>query len=198
MTFLEAMRHRFACRNYLDKPISKEDLAEILEYGRLSPSSFGFEAWAFHVTEGAEREKLYEAAFSQPMLLQAPLSIIILARRGKYYDPDGAFVWQRDSRYGDPKPIIEDYRGFYEFLRDEGRLDAWSKSQCYLAGANMMTGAKSMGIDSCALEGFDNAKVLAMLGLSGEDWMAALVIPFGYSAVPETPKTRAPMEDLLI
>jgi len=42
MTFSEAMEHRFACRSYQDKQIPKEDLEQILEWGRLTPTSFGW------------------------------------------------------------------------------------------------------------------------------------------------------------
>ncbi|MCH3920750.1 MAG: nitroreductase family protein [Sphaerochaeta sp.] len=198
MVFADAMAHRFACRSYLPDPIPSEIITEILSYGQLTPSSFGLEGWAFHVVEGKDRVALCHACCDQMMVTEAPVSIVLLARRGKFYDPDGPFVRRRYERFGDPTPLIEDFRGFYQELKRDGRLDEWSRSQCYLVAANMMTGAKCLGVDSCALEGYVGEQVLHLLGLSPSDWIVAMVIPFGYAAVAETPKTRAPLDELVI
>ena len=98
----------------------------------------------------------------------------------------------------DEQAAIEDFRGFYQMLRDKGELDAWSRSQCYIAAGNMTTGAKTIGIDSVILEGFDAEAVLKVLGLDGNEWIPALVIPFGYAACPEAPKIREPRSRLVV
>ncbi|MFA6891985.1 MAG: nitroreductase family protein [Sphaerochaetaceae bacterium] len=198
MTFRDAMAHRFACRSYRDEPVSDQIVREILDCGRLTPTSFGLEGWVFHVVGGVDRVRLCRACCDQMMVREAPLSVVLLARTAKYYDPDGSFVRSRYARFDDSTLLVEDFRGFYEELRKTGALDSWSKSQCYLAAANMMTGAKCLGVDSCALEGFDNLMVLGLLGLKSEDWITAMVIPFGYSAVAETPKTRCSLDELVI
>ena len=66
MTFLEAMQGRFACKLYSEQKIQEADLLSILEYGRLTPTSFGLEMWSFHVVENqAMRKQLYHACFDQ-------------------------------------------------------------------------------------------------------------------------------------
>jgi len=60
-----------------------------------------------------------------------------------------------------------------------GRLNAWSKSQCYIAAANMMNIAVVEGIQSCAIEGFDEHKVATILNIDENKWNIALVITFG-------------------
>jgi nitroreductase len=198
MNFSEAMAHRFACRQYQDRPISPDDLKRILDYGRLTPSSFGLEGWSFHVVEGGKREELFQACFSQDAVRLAPLSIVLVARTALFYDPDGPSVFQRASRFGEVKPFVDDYRGYYQYLKDSNELDQWSRRQCYLVAGNMMTGAKTLGIDSIALEGFDGPAVLKVLDLSPKDWQVALVIPFGYADEPERKKIREPLEDLVV
>ncbi|NLW40093.1 MAG: NAD(P)H-dependent oxidoreductase, partial [Tissierellia bacterium] len=56
---LRVHKFRFACKEFDEnKKVSKEDLEFILEVGRLSPSSFGFEPWKFLVLENKSlREK---------------------------------------------------------------------------------------------------------------------------------------------
>ena len=57
---LKAYQFRHACKTFdTNKKISDEDFHFILETGRLSPSSFGFEPWKFVVIQDASvREKL--------------------------------------------------------------------------------------------------------------------------------------------
>jgi len=200
MTFLEAMQNRFACKHYSERKISEEDLLSILEYGRLTPTSFGLELWSFHVVEKpALRKHLFTACFEQESVSTAPLSIIVLCRTQSYLDPDGPSVKDRGSRFpGSLTAYIEDYRPYYDFLREEGRLECWSRSQGYLAVANMMTGAANLGIQSCAIEGFDEGLVLALLGQESEDWTVSMVIPFGYPSEPARPKIRASLESLVV
>lgn len=197
MTFDEAMRHRFACRSYLDKPISDEVLSRILDYGRLTPSSFGWEGWKFLVVKGDRRGALCRACFGQACVESAPLSVVIVSRRGRLFDPDGPFISSRAERTWDKQAAIEDFRGFYESLKERGVLDEWARSQGYLAAANMATGAKTLGVDSVILEGFDEKSVLEVVALDAKDWLVSLVIPFGYAAAEETPKLRLPLSDLV-
>ncbi|MFA6732372.1 MAG: nitroreductase family protein [Sphaerochaeta sp.] len=197
MNFEQAMEHRFACKKYLDKDLEQEKLEKILTYGRLTPTAFGLEGWAFHVVTTSHRGQLAAACFDQESVLMAPVSIVLVSYTADSYDPRGPFVAQRASRFGALEPFIEDYEGYYQFLKKAKRLDSWSLSQCYLAAANMMTGAKMLGVDSCALEGFDNDRVLGLLGLSQKKYQVALVIPFGYAAQKERPKIRMDMGSLV-
>ena len=81
---LEVMNFRFACKSFdLEKIISQEDFATILEVGRLSPSSFGFEPWKFLVIQNqAIKDKLFPLAWgAQNSLKGASHFVIILARK---------------------------------------------------------------------------------------------------------------------
>ncbi|HNZ94890.1 MAG TPA: nitroreductase family protein, partial [Sphaerochaeta sp.] len=86
---------------------------------------------------------------------------------------------------------------YYEFLRDNHRLEEWLRSQGYLAIANMMTGARSLGIQSCAIEGFDEEGVLRVLGIDPEEWLVSLLCTFGHAAEEERPKIRVPLDELV-
>jgi len=59
---IEAFNYRHACKEFNpEKKIADQDFTFILETGRLSPSSFGFEPWKFLIVQNKElREKLKE------------------------------------------------------------------------------------------------------------------------------------------
>jgi nitroreductase len=61
----------------------------------------------------------------------------------------------------------------------------------------MMTGAAAMGIQSCAIEGFDEKKVLRVLDVSSDQWQVSLLATFGYPAEEERPKIRESLDSLV-
>ena len=197
--FMRSMEHRFACKRYRETPLESTMVHHILEAGRLSPTSFGLEGWHFHVIRSSEmRRSLVSPCFDQESVATAPLIIVITALKSSSYDPYGSFVSQRGRRFpGSLDEFVEDYLGYYKFLKEQGRLDCWSRSQCYIACANMMQGAAEMGIQSCVIEGFDEDKVASIIDLDTSLWQVALVITFGYPDEPHREKIRQPLDDLV-
>lgn len=165
------------------RPLANSDVSFILECARLSPSSFGLEHWhLFAVRSASARVQLCSACQGQDAVATAPLAVVIACRVAAAYVPDGSFVKERGSRFPGGLPeFLEVYRGYYEFLQTHELLDHWARSQCYIACANMMTGASAAGIESCAIEGFDDKQVLAVLNLDPDIWQTGLIAVFGYS-----------------
>ncbi len=77
MTVLEAIRKRYSCRSYQDKPIEQEKLDEIFEATRLAPSAKNLQDWRFVVvTDKETKRRLAEAANNQRFLEDAGIIII--------------------------------------------------------------------------------------------------------------------------
>ena len=77
MTVLEAIRKRYSCRSYKEKPIEQEKLEELLEAARLAPSARNMQDWRFVVvTDKEKKRKLAEAANNQTFLEKAGAVII--------------------------------------------------------------------------------------------------------------------------
>lgn len=215
-TFLEAMKRRFACKLYDGQALPREIEDYILDCGRLSPSSFGLEHWKFFVTRASGagvaaaapaaraandlpvREALYDACFAQDAVRTAGLVVAILVHRAADYEPDSAFARQRSERFPGGHPVFrDDYKGYYEFLASEGRIEEWARAQAYIACANMMTGAAAAGVDSCAIEGYREADVLAAFAASPAQWRVGIVAVFGRAAEPPREKIREPLSAIV-
>lgn len=194
--FIEAMKFRHATKEFdSSKKISEKDFNTILEYGILSPSSFGFEPWKFIVIQNEElRAKLKEFTWgAQGTLPTASHFVIVLARKvnGMKYDSKYIKHMMEDVKEL-PKDVQEVYSGFYEkfqkedfnLLQSDRTMFDWASKQTYIAIANMMTGAAYMGIDSCPTEGFDatlTEKFLEEeLGIDTNEFGASVMLPFGY------------------
>jgi len=77
MAILEAVRNRYSCRSYEDKPIEQEKLDQIFEAARLAPSAKNIQDWRFVVvTDKKTRRKIAQAANNQTFLEQAGAIIV--------------------------------------------------------------------------------------------------------------------------
>ena len=194
---IKALQFRHACKVFnTDKRISQIEMEAILEAGRLAPSSFGLEQWQFVVVATQElKEQLHPLCFKQPQITSCSHLVAIAGRLDvKVRSP---YLEQCLQRFGDnmatAKPMIE---GFIKRLDDDS-YQAWVAKQCYIAGAQMMVAAATMGIDSCPMEGFLPHKVHSALGL-GSHLFIALLIPFGYRLEePKRDKMRFALSDIV-
>ncbi|MFS0635509.1 NAD(P)H-dependent oxidoreductase [Mesobacillus foraminis] len=210
---LDAFGFRHATKEFdPNKKISEEDFRYILEAGRLSPSSVGYEPWKFVIVQNESlRRKLREVSWgAQGQLPTASHFMLILARTIKDTKYDSEYV--RDQMLNVkqiPEDIFEQmlvrYKSFQEndlnLLENERTMLDWAGKQTYIALANMMTAAALIGIDSCPIEGFDYNKVQKILSEEGllEDGHLAISVmaAFGYRAREPRPKTRKQLEDIV-
>lgn len=199
--FIEVMEKRYASKSFdVEKKISKDDLKQILEFGRLSPSSFGLEHWKFLAISNQElKDKLVPVCFGQSQVSSCSDLIVILAKV-KQFDDDNSYV-EDIFKSRMPKEVVDKIlpmtKGFISQFKNKRELIDWSKKQCYIAAANMMTGAKTLGIDSCPMEGFNEDELLKVLDINPEEYKIAMVIPFGYANDTQREKTRLPFEEVV-
>lgn len=199
--FTDAMAFRHACKRFTEQKIPEAAFDQILEFGRMSPSSFGMEPWRFLVvTDAALREALRPLCWNQPQITESSHLVIITADN-ECIKPGTEYVRAMFARRGLPEEAYERYLGIYanhmapQFHSREA-IEAWTHKQCYLAAANMMTGAASLGIDSCPIEGFEKAKVEAALALEPAR-SVALIIAFGYRLDPQPGHYRLDLDTIV-
>ena len=190
---LDAITRRYACREFVaGQPVSADELALLLEAGRLAPSSFGLEPWRFvTVEDAARRAAVARACFDQPAATTAAAFIAIVALVAAL-DPDSDYVRTRleaEARGGDLEPIYAAYRAHY---RPE-TIAAWAQGQCHFAAAHMLLQAAHLGLGSCPIGGFDPNALAATLALAAGE-TPALVIALGHCSYPAQQRLRKPLD----
>jgi nitroreductase len=190
---LAAIQQRYSCREFIaDHPISMDELAVLLEAGRLAPSAFGLEPWRFiSVTDAAGKAAIAHACFDQPAATTAAAFIAIVALVDKL-DPDSGYVrarFEAEARGGNTAPIYDAYRAHYQ----ADAITAWAQGQCNFAAAHMLLQATHLGLGSCPLGGFDAAALAAALTLP-EGETPALVIALGHCAYPVPERLRKTLD----
>ncbi|HEV57616.1 MAG TPA: nitroreductase, partial [Phycisphaerales bacterium] len=77
MDVLQAIRSRYSCRTYQDRPVERDVLDRVLEAARLAPSARNLQDWRFVVVTDAEkRARLSTAANNQKFVAAAPVVIV--------------------------------------------------------------------------------------------------------------------------
>lgn len=206
---LKVAKRRYATKKYNpNKHISDEDWRTILEVGRLSPSSFGYEPWKFLLINNDQVKKdikpfSWGAANS---IDGADKLLVILARKGVTYDSDYVQHLVNDVKHKDYSPTSGPSQYFKVFqerdldLKNDQDVFNWAVRQCYIALADMLTAAAALDIDSCPIEGFNYHKMNQYLAqnhyLDPQKWGVAVMASFGYRDQPITPKVRQPLSDI--
>lgn len=203
MDFLEAMNFRHACKLFDEtKKIPKEVLDNILEVGRLSPSSFGMEPWKFLVVQSQElKEKLRPSCWDQVQITSCS-DLIVFVTKNALVEPGSPYVEEQFRRKNLPQEMFDAYMNVYgSFLgaKAEGKPDFykdWAGKQTYIAAGNMMTYAATESIDSCPIEGFDQKEVEKILGIDGKDESVALLVAFGSRVNEQPSKVRLEINEV--
>lgn len=202
MDFNSAMNFRHACKLFDEtKEINSEDFTKILEWGRLSPSSFGLEEFRFLIVEDKQkREELRAVCWDQWQITTAS-KVVALKALTKELLPNSEYVktmLQRKAKDDETlKAYLEKYAGFMKDKSDIETLTHWSEKQAYIASANMMTGAASLGIDSCPIEGFVRSEAERVLEIDKDRESLALIVAFGYRVKEQPKRTRLPLEQYI-
>lgn len=193
MDFKEIVKSRHAARKFDGKKISEDKLNELLELIRLAPSSFNIQPWKIKiVTDSGLKEKIQSVAWNQPQITTCSHLLIFCA--------DSNITPLIDKLEKNMGPGATSYiqmmRDFEKRLSPEQKV-TWAQKQCYIALENALLGAKSLGLDSCPMEGFSPQDVAAILKLPAH-LTPTVLCPIGYASDKPTQKFRFSVKDILI
>jgi nitroreductase len=185
----DSIEHRRAARAFLPDPIPEVILAEILRLGLRAPSGYNLQPWRFIVLrQPASKEKLKASAFNQAQIAQAPVVLICCGDRNVGQPDYVESLIQLGQTHG----AVNDT--YAEVMRAKipalfqnhpcfESVEAWTNRHTMLAVAHLMIVAKSYGVDSCPMEGFETAKVKEAF-LIPESVDVCCLLCLGYAAEP--------------
>jgi nitroreductase len=176
MKTVDAIRSRRAVKHYdANHDMTEEEVNELLSLAILSPTAFNIQNWRFVVvTDPALRKQIREVAWDQAQVTDASLFIVLCADLKSWEkQPDRYWVNAPQEVQEFMLPAIDDYyRGKDQVQRDE------AMRSCGIVAQTLMLAAKSMGYDSCPMDGFDFDKVADLVKLP-EDHVIAMFVAIG-------------------
>lgn len=197
MSFLSNLEWRYATKKFdTSKKVSPENLEKILEAIRMTPTSFGLQAYHFYVVNNPEiLEKIQAASYNQPQVGTCSHLIVMCARNDPIQAKDEYF----ETMSGGNPDIRAKLAGYEQMLMGfmPNSSPEWAKKQVYIAQGFMLAACAELQIDSCPMEGFDSKAVTEILSLPANHDVA-VIIPIGYRAADEAirPKVRFSKEVL--
>lgn len=202
--FLESIYFRHSCKLFDEnKKIPKDVFDEILEVGRLSPSSFGLEPTRLLVLRSDEsKATLQPLCWNQPQITSASEVVVFKSLQNDLVPPS-EYVKQNTFRR---KPDYSAYEVFCQhlskYLKKRGldygeSLFHWSAKQAYIMATYMVAYASYLKIDTCYIEGYDKKAVENLYGLDSFKEQVSLIVCFGYRGKAQQPRYRITVDDLV-
>jgi len=192
---LEAAESRHSIRSYTDRPVSEEELTQLLEAAGRAPSAFNLQPWRWVAVRDQDlKTKLQAAANGQRQVGAAPVLLVL------YTDMRDALDTVEET-FSATLPA-EKAAGTTAHLREtlgaqpDADREAWGAGQSYIALGYLLLLAESMGLGTSPMLGFDPDKVKEILGLPAYARVPALVA-VGYPAEEGFDSPRHAVERVL-
>ena len=84
MTVMEAIRKRYSCRAYQDRPIEREKLEQLFEAARLAPSAKNTQDWRFVLVTDKETKRRIADTTNKPQAFARAGAIIVACSNSDY------------------------------------------------------------------------------------------------------------------
>ncbi|VVC00333.1 malonic semialdehyde reductase RutE [uncultured archaeon] len=195
MELNEVVMKRYATKKFDGKQIPGKKLNELLDIIRFSASSYNMQPWKIKViSDGETKKKLLEATYGQEQIMSCSSILVFCADtdlEAKIAELEREML-ESGSKKESIAGFINTLKGFSQGLQGKERL-CWAQKQVYLALGNAINGAKSLGFDSCPMEGFKPQEYSRILGLP-EHIVPTVLCTIGYGADTPRPKMRLPKE----
>ena len=212
MNIAELVRSRHTCKAYdPQRPLSEEQLAQLQEILRYSPSSVNSQPWHFFLITSVEgKAKLVPTLTEHNMekVRSAPLTVVIATKTELDDQHLQALLAQEelDGRFGgneEAKKGADGARRYYVGLNSTSaqKQQEWMARQAYIALGFLLMGAATLELDATPIEGFFPEKLDAALGLTELGLKSVVVASVGYGSEQDfnaaLPKSRLPAEQVL-
>ena len=185
MKTVDAIRSRRSVKQFdANHSMSEEKVNELLSLAVLSPTAFNIQNWRFVVVTDRElRKQIREVAWDQAQVTDTSLFIVLCADLKAWEKQPGRYWINAPKDLQEfMLPAIDDYyRGKDQVQRDE------AMRSCGIVAQTLMLAAKSMGYDSCPMDGFDFEKVAELIHLP-DDHVIAMFVAIGKGTKEALPR----------
>lgn len=196
MRTLDAIRSRRSIKHYdASHHMSEEEINELLSLAILSPTAFNIQNWRFvTVADPDLRKQIREVAWDQSQVTDTSLFIIMCADLKSWEKQPERYWVNAPQEVSDfMLPAIDDYyRGKDQVQRDE------AMRSCGIAAQTLILAAKSLGYDSCPMDGFDFNKVAELINLP-DDHVITMFVAIGKGTKDPWPRPgQLSLEEVVI
>lgn len=197
--FLSLVKERHAVRNFdPNYQISQQQLRELLKLASSAPSAWNLQHWKFLViTEQLDKERLFPIADQQQHVLDASAMIAVLGDLEPWRNVESAYMplvrerLMSESSYHRLADQLERIYATPRLARDHAYLNA------SLAAMQVMLAAKSIGLNTCPMGGFDAERLVDAFAIPSR-YTPIMLIAVGRATAPARPTIRIPIDEQIV
>lgn len=184
MELLNALKWRYATKKMNGQKVDESIIDEILEVARLAPTSSGLQPYEVIVVTNPElKSKIQEIAMGQSQVVDCSHLLVFAAWNNYTKERIGnRFDYTMNER-GLPLNAMDDYRNRLIGLYTPREADVnfqHTARQAYIGFGMTIAAAAELKVDATPMEGFDNAALDELLGLSEKGLKSVTLLPIGY------------------
>ncbi len=198
MEFKELLMARYATKKFNNKKIDENKIDELFEMIRFSPSALNLQPWKIKVVTDLEtKKKLSAASMEQAQINSCSHLLVFCANTDLTGNADK--ITQLMNKVGVPEENLKQFQeimGIFLSNFDSEAGIGEAKMNVFIAAITAIYAAKSLGIDSCPMQGFSAEAYSEILEIPS-NLVPTILVPIGYPADKQMPKLRFPKEDIL-
>lgn len=184
MSLIDALKWRYATKKMNGQAVDQHKVDQIVEAARLAPTSSGLQPFrVFVVTNPELKEKILPIAYGQPQITAAS-HLLIFAAWDKYTEERIRGVFsnanaERGLPDETPSPYEVQLTGSLLSKTNEDNF-AHAARQAYIGFGMAIAEAAFLKVDATPMEGFNNADLDALLGLTEKGLRSVTILTLGY------------------
>lgn len=182
-----------------DRPLGDDVIGALVNQATKAPSAYNFQNWRFIAVRSANaKARLKSAAYGQQKVVDASVVFIVCGRLAAHTQLATALrpsvearIMEQRAADGWVAQAAAAHEGNPALQRDEAIRSA------SLAAMTLMLAAQGMGLDSCAMGGFDAAQVSRDFHLDATE-LPVMIVAVGYAQPGNWPqKPRKQLAEVL-
>ena len=191
MEFNELLMSRYATKKFDGKVIDDDKIDQLFEMIRYAPSALNLQPWKVKVvTDEETKKKLSAASMEQPQINTCSHLLVFCADT----DLSGKAqkITQLMKKVGIPEENLKQFQDVMNiFISNYDNKTGITEAQynVFIAAITAIYAAKSLGIDSCPMQGF-NAQAYSEILDIPQTIVPTILVPIGYPADKQMPKLR--------
>lgn len=197
MEFEELLMARYATKKFDGKKIDEDKFDQVMEMIRYSPSALNIQPWKIKViTDEETKKKLSAASMDQAQITTCSHLLVFCAVTDLPGNAEKITTMMKGV--GVPEENLNMFQDVVKiflsnYTSETGVVEA--QHNVFIAAATAIYAAKSLGIDSCPMQGFNPEAYSEILDIPS-DIVPTMLVPMGYPADKPMPKMRFPKEDI--
>ena len=197
MEFKELLMSRYATKKFDGNVIDDGKIDQLFEMIRYAPSALNLQPWKVKVVTDVEtKNKLSAASMEQAQINSCSHLLVFCADTN--LNEKAEKITQLMEKVGVPD---ENHKQFQDvmniFLSNYDNKTGITEAQynVFIAAITAIYAAKSLGIDSCPMQGFSAEAYSEILDIP-QSIIPTILVPIGYPADKQMPKLRFEKEEI--